>query len=140
MARRSLQSLGNWRALQILSRGTFEYDFAPISMCGLHGQRSLLSGETRLLYSTFTSSTKWDANSELRPEDCFLRGLRVFKCTKCGFPLRRALNHLFKLALSSQETLHTLQLPILVFRGIFGLSCPLWNMKLPNLKHLIVVG
>jgi len=80
---------------------------------------------------------RWDPSDELRLEDCFLQGLRVFKCAQCIFR-RKTVKPLFKLAFSSHETLHTLQLPMNVLRGYYGRPYSLWKIRFSHLKHLIL--
>lgn len=105
---------------------------------------------------------EWSPFVNPRDEDCFLRGMQIFKCHSFiriphenylvwygewrphiyGNPImdvltEQLLKPLFGLTVSSQETLHTLHLPIYVTRES-DRSLALWNARFPHLRHLSV--
>jgi len=79
----------------------------------------------------------WDHTVELTEDTCFLPGMEIFRCrSKFYSATSRSAEQLTRLAVSSRETLHTLELPLAVMEG--DEHCALWDARFPHLKDLTV--
>lgn len=100
---------------------------------------SILQSKERPICSF--SIKQWTDIGYLTDESCFLHGMETFECLlDIHQPLHydhKLFEKLFRFAMTSKETLHTLKLPLNV-DGDEDLSYTLWELRFPNLKQLTV--